>query len=358
MSEDSRAGLPGGRGQTPQRRRLEASLMAAFTLTLLTLLTVPAPAGAQEQRPKAGGGSPGDYSKTFDRGVEFYAAGEYARAAEAFLEVVTLHNPYDPDAHYNLGVTYERMGRGQEAIVSYRRAVSLKPQYQKFRERVCGALVSLGRNWEAIRDCAAAIRLGPKAETYLRFGTALERVGERAQAASAYQTAVRLDPGLAEAHRLSGQALFESGDYAAGLDSLERASRLDPRSEAASAAAAEAKNRLPGLAPRLASMTDPKTCVSLGDALRREGRFALALAAYRRALELKPSAESHYRAGLALYGAGEYREAAAEYRLALKFQPDHAEAGRALDWVTSVMSGRFPGRSGPPPARRDESAGK
>ena len=327
-------------------------------ITLFALFASAATARAQQQLAVAGGGL-GEYSKTFDRGVERYAAGEFELAAEAFREVVTRHNPYDPDAHFNLGLSYERMGQGQEAVVAYRRAISLKPQFQKFRERVCAALVSLGRNWEALTDCASAIRLGQKASTYLQFGTALSRVGQHEQAASAFRTAALLDPGMAEAHRLMGLSLFEAGEYASGLDSIARASRLDPKSEDARASAAQAKSRLSALAPRLASIGDADRCVSLGDALRAQGEFAQALAAYRRALELKPSAEIHHRAGLALYGAGEYREAASEYRLALKLMPDYAEARAALAWVSALLRGRIPGPDqSPPTSRRDESAGK
>lgn len=359
MREDSFSpGAPDG-GAKAGRAKTRASRFLPAALVLLLALLAPAGSARAQQLAAAGASGLGEYSRTFDRGVELYAAGEFERAAEAFREVVTRHNPYDPDAHFNLGVSDERAGRSQEAVVAYRRAISLRPGAAKFRERICGALVSLGRNWEALTDCAAAIRLGPKAETYLRFGMALWRVGQRGQAAWAYQTAARLDPGMAEAHRLTGLALFEAGEYAAGLDSLARASRLDPQSEQAREAAAAARARLSDLALRLATVTDPERCVSLGDALRAEGAYASALAAYRRALELKPSAETHHRAGLALYGAGEYREAAAEYRRALKLRPEYAEAREALAWVSSLLRGSVPRHSSHSSTTRpDGAAGK
>lgn len=340
--------------------KTHAGRFAPAALALLILFASVGPARAQQQQLTAGAVGLGEYSRTFDRGVEFYAAGEFERAAEAFRDVVTRHNPYDPDAHFNLGVSYERLGLGQEAVVAYRRAVSLKPKGAKFRGRVCSALVSLGRNWEALNDCAAAIRLEQKAETYLHFGTALSRIGQHEQAAAAFRTAAALDPGLAEAHRMMGLALFEIGQYAAGLDSLARAARLDPKSDEARAAAAQTQSRLSALAPKLATSEDGDWCVALGDAFHRQGDYTLALAAYQRALELRPTAETHFRAGLAHYGAGEFREAAAQYRLALKLRPDFAEARDALAWVSSVMRGRAPAASGQrkSEARREESAGK
>jgi protein O-GlcNAc transferase len=59
----------------------------------------------------------------------------------------------------------------------------------------------------------------------------------------------------------------------------------------------------------------------------RQGRVDEAMAAYRRALELKPDyAEAHNNLGNALKERGQLDEAIAAYRRALELKPDYPEA--------------------------------
>jgi hypothetical protein len=65
----------------------------------------------------------------------------------------------------------------------------------------------------------------------------------------------------------------------------------------------------------------------LGTNLQDQGRVAEAVAAYRRAVELKPDfADAHNNLGTALQDLGRIAEAGACYRRALEFQPNFAEA--------------------------------
>jgi tetratricopeptide (TPR) repeat protein len=50
----------------------------------------------------------------------------YDQAAEAYKQAIRLEFDY-PEAHLNLGAAYNQMGRYEEAIDSYKRALLLKP---------------------------------------------------------------------------------------------------------------------------------------------------------------------------------------------------------------------------------------
>jgi tetratricopeptide (TPR) repeat protein len=66
---------------------------------------------------------------------------------------------------------------------------------------------------------------------------------------------------------------------------------------------------------------------NLGNALADRGQVDLAIAHYRKALEIKPDyAEAHYNLGNALAGRGQVDLAIAHYRKALEIKPDYAEA--------------------------------
>jgi hypothetical protein len=77
---------------------------------------------------------------------------------------------------------------------------------------------------------------------------------------------------------------------------------------------------------------DAVTALSEGNALRKTGRVADALAAYRRAVELEPAfASGHYNLAIALREQGELRAAALAFRTAARLDP------RDMDAVQNVV---------------------
>jgi tetratricopeptide (TPR) repeat protein len=72
----------------------------------------------------------------------------------------------------------------------------------------------------------------------------------------------------------------------------------------------------------------------MGQAFQEEGRFAEALAWYRRGLELDPKlARLHVNLGSLLAEEEKYDAAVAEYETALRLEPGYAEAHNGLGWV-------------------------
>ena len=66
---------------------------------------------------------------------------------------------------------------------------------------------------------------------------------------------------------------------------------------------------------------------NLGEALSQQGKLDEAIAEYRTAIRLQPDlAVAHYNLGNALKDQGKLDEAIAEYRTAIRLQPDYAEA--------------------------------
>jgi len=175
----------------------------------------------------------------------------------------------------------------------------------------------------------------------------------RRRAGEAAETALRLDPELADAHLLMGRVLGElDWNWAAADRELRRALELDPNNTlllwilSGYAVIGDRLDEALRLAERMVVL-DPISYGSyyaLGDAQWRMGRLADAEASYRKATELSPGAASnHTMLGISLLRQGRPAEALAAieretdegyrlYGLALANDAlgQHAEADRAL----------------------------
>ena len=65
--------------------------------------------------------------------------------------------PQDSESHNNLGVTFEGLGRLEEAEASYRKAVKLKSDYYEAHNNLGNTLKELGRLKEAEASYRQAI---------------------------------------------------------------------------------------------------------------------------------------------------------------------------------------------------------
>ncbi len=176
------------------------------------------------------------------------------------------------EAHNSHGVALAHVGRLENAIGEYERALHLKPDY---------------------------------AEAHYNLGVALARTGRMQEAIEHWEQALRIKPDLAEAHNNLGVALMGLGQLQEAVGHYEEALRIKPDN-------AETHN-------------------NLGNALVKLERFPEAIGEYEQALRLRPDfAETHYNLGVALQRIGQLQEAIAQYKLALRFKPDYAEAQNAL----------------------------
>ncbi len=138
-----------------------------------------------------------------ESGREFYRNDQDEKAIEAFQQAIKL----DPDlaeAHFRLGLTYDAIGKEQEAEEAYKNAVK---SYKKFfslpeNDKDAEAHYNLAQTYaglslytEAVREYRVATRLkDDDADMYYDMGLALARLAQYDEAAAAFSKSLEIDP--------------------------------------------------------------------------------------------------------------------------------------------------------------------
>lgn len=191
---------------------------------------------------------------------------------------------------------------------------------------------------------------GTQTDTLLAQAAQAQRSGRGADATVLYRQVLGLDPVNFIALANLGVAASQAGDLPRARELLETAVRVQPGSAeawmalgnacaraTAHARAAEAFGLVTRLRPELAA-----GYLNLGNALRRIGDAQAALAALRRGIALDDTlAAGHFNLGLALDELGEYSAAIDAFAAALRREPAHmaARAGMGNALLRAGRSG-------------------
>jgi Tfp pilus assembly protein PilF/peroxiredoxin len=169
-------------------------------------------------------------------------------------------------------------------------------------------LLDQGLEAAAVVAFERAAQASPSASTLYRLGTLLAKSGEAGRARAAFERALALQPGLAEASNDLGALLAQGGEIEAAIERFRAA---------------------------LASTPDyPDALNNLGYALLLTGRDEEARALYEKALALQPDfPEALNNLGLLFGRAGELERAERLFRDALARRGDYGEAANNLALV-------------------------
>ena len=107
----------------------------------------------------------GDFSKHYNKGIEFYKQGKYDQAGKSFEEAIKI-KPNDVYALYGLGNTHYCKAKYDEAVKVYTRAININPEYAKVHYSLSLAYSKLGKTREAEKEKAVFRQLsqGGKAD--------------------------------------------------------------------------------------------------------------------------------------------------------------------------------------------------
>jgi protein O-GlcNAc transferase len=254
--------------------------------------------------------------------------------------------PQNPRVLANFGIAQKRNGLLEEAIATYREAVSLAPTLATL-VNLARAEREAGRLSEAIATFQRALELDPEAaSTWSMLSNALREAGRFDSAVGAARHALSHNPWHGQAHLNEGTALHRLGHLAEAVVSYWIATKIpasqkaaianlnvaleDPALKASSAAE-------PSLVRRL--LVQPRDADAMLELARRErdkGRAPTALCCFECAAEVAPSSGTYIDIGALVWTLGQPDQA--QLRMIRAFECDDVDVNtwrRFGSWLIS-----------------------
>jgi tetratricopeptide (TPR) repeat protein len=246
-----------------------------------------------------------------NRGATLRSLGRDEEAISCYKKALEI-DPRDVLAWHNQGNTFHSLGQYEEAISCADRTLELDPMNAAAWNNKANSLSCLGRYEEAIRCCDEALRINAHhALAWWNKGDCLDGLDRREEALACYDKALEINPRLGAAWQRKGNDLQSLGRHQEAARCYDNALEIDPQNANAWA----------------------NTAISLSVLGRQEE----ALRCYGTALELEPGAISvWYNKGLLLRELGRLEEAIECADKVIELDPSYAMAwyGRALDLET------------------------
>jgi tetratricopeptide (TPR) repeat protein len=161
-----------------------------------------------------------------NRGAEFIARKEYAKAHEDLVRAITLDPSYD-DAGFNLGDLYASQGNYDEAVKHFNKVLAIKPDDLGVYNRLAVICGLTGKHAEAINICKAAIKIKPDDfMAYVNLCSAYGSLGYFKEAVVCGEKAVALNPRSALGCINLSAAYFYSEKYDLAVKYCDKAIAL------------------------------------------------------------------------------------------------------------------------------------
>ncbi|MEM8997936.1 MAG: tetratricopeptide repeat protein, partial [Acidobacteriota bacterium] len=166
----------------------------------------------------------------------FYANMGVARAgdldaAESRLKTVLARDPFLDQAWLFLGRVQERARRPEQAVESYRRGLTSRPDAADLHGALGHLLARLGRHSEAINQLSEAIRLSSadRTELHVSLGSVFAELGRFDEANRQFEKVLAMEPEHPGARNNAAIALYRSGRVDEARATLEAVVNEFPR---------------------------------------------------------------------------------------------------------------------------------
>jgi tetratricopeptide (TPR) repeat protein len=239
-------------------------------------------------------------------GCAAYVRNEVYRDRVTLWSDVVSKSPENYRAHFNLGNALRDQGRMDDAIHSYAKALTIKPNFAVAHDNLGVVLMENGKIEDAIAHFVKALETRPRdAMVHCNLGTALMRKGKLEDAIRHLSKALQKKPTLVEARNNLGIAYAQQGNLKEAIQHFSEALRAEPENH--------------------------EIHKNLGFALMLQGDIDGSILHFSEAIRIKPDyAEAHDLLGRSLTRLGDYDRAISHFYRALEIQPELKTARQGL----------------------------
>src|SRR2546422_766311 len=240
-----------------------------------------------------------------NRGVALDGLGRHEDAIQAYTRALqrnptyeiaaynaaTAQDAHDGDAWTGLGDALYALERYEEAVEAYDRAIAADPNNEEAWNNKGFTFFMLGIHEEALACYEKALAINPRyKQAWYNKGYTFHGINRLEEAVTAYEKAIEMDRGDEVLWNNLGNALYNLGRYEQSIPYFERALEVNPRYEIA--------------------------WNNIGNAMNKMGRHEPSLKYHDKSLEIKPDFD------YALYAKGHALEC---FYASLEIEPDNAE---------------------------------
>jgi len=167
--------------------------------------------------------------KQIDHILNLFKSDQTQQALD-FIDTLSKDYPDDSLLFNIRGACYAGLGQLDIAVQSYKKALSIKPDYAKAHYNLGGALQELDKLHDSAKSYENAIALEPEnAQAHNNLAIVLRELDQLEEAEASCRKAIVLDPEYAEAHSCLSIILYANGDLNSALESIKKAYSINPK---------------------------------------------------------------------------------------------------------------------------------
>ena len=268
--------------------------------------------------------------------------GRFEEARQQLTNVIEL-DPENPFAELALGELSLAAMKFKDARIHLERALKLNPDQSEAHAAMAQVALALGNKEAANRHAQAArkpskhtemddplwwevVKVGVTAKRYAERGTRYMEIGDFKNAVPELAVAASSKPKDAEIWFNYGIVLLSTNRYGKARETLEHALFIIDENDL--------EGGMSPKTPKEIAFLEIHSNYNLGYVYERLGERAKAIAAYKRAIELKPDfANAHSGLGVLYAKTGRIREGIEHCQKATQLAPDNIELQRSLATV-------------------------
>jgi protein O-GlcNAc transferase len=287
---------------------------------------------------------PGLTSAAYQLGLALQRANKPADAIPLLQKAATA-DPRNAEVLTNLGMALCQAQQAKDAVPILQRAMALTPDNATVHQNLAAAYIQLSQFDDAVAQLRAALKLSPDApQLHYNLGLAFKMQDDAADAIPELEAAEKLDSSAPEAPYVLGVLYMQAGRYDDAARELNASLKLRPENGDGWATLGSVDNKLDKLPDAATALREairqlpqqPDPHLTLAAVLVKQNQPAEAAAERKKAADLmrtnmnRQRAEVASNSGNSLLKSGKLDQAIADFRDAVTYDPNYAEAHMGL----------------------------